>query len=304
MDYKQKYIKYKLKYLLLKGGESYEKYSGKFEPIMLTKGIKVAHHIVKDYYINKYLKNSSVLIDIGSGRGTDAKHWVNVGVKFAIGIEPSEESIKQAIHRYKQLLKLNQGKHITKIIYLNGLGNKNWSTGEASLRDQDKERFIKIFGKQQIKASNINLFWTFHYMIDTETDFKTTLSNIKNSIAKNGILILMVMDGEMIKQNLNKEGIYNIEYNDQSVLTLTKINETDTPFGNRINVKLAGTYGLEKGIDENLVDINYFIKQFEDVGFTLIEKTRFTEVPINEIKEEKPYEKKVSELYVTLVFRF
>jgi hypothetical protein len=98
MLYYKKYKKYKSKYLLLKmkqiGGtnkqinsaRSINKYSGTFEKDDYMKKIKICHNIIKGIQINNIDKEENIL-DIGSGRFSDIKFWLNKNIKLFIGIE-------------------------------------------------------------------------------------------------------------------------------------------------------------------------------------------------------------------------
>lgn len=315
--YLQKYNKYKNKYISLKniiklygGVDAYKKYAGPYDKWTdIIKTLKRFHNRVKKYYIEKYCKNKDVILDLGSGRGSDARFWTEFGVKFAVGIEPSIDSIKQAIFMYNKLKRdyNEQNKKITKIIYLNGSGEKNFDDGSASLREQDTERFIEIFGKKKFKADTINSFWTIHYMMDNEKDFNTLMKNITKHIKINGTVVVLCMDGQKIHNLLKNSGVYEVKKGDDIVFKLTaqyNYRENNLPFfGNKITVELASTYGLEKGIEENLVFVDELINRFKSRNFRLIEQTEFLDVNIPERKELKNYEEKVSDLYLTLVFR-
>lgn len=105
-------------------------------------------------------------------------------------------------------------------------------------------------------------------MMDTENDFNNILTNINNHTMNKSTIIILCMDGDKIYDILkNNNGKYLIEDNNEMIFELEAlydINKTNSSFyGNKINVKLRGTYGLEKGINENLVFINNLINQFE-----------------------------------------
>lgn len=284
---------------------SYEKYSGKFQKKDIVKNFKYFHGRVKEYHIKNYCSNSDLLIDIGSGRGVDARHWIKYGIKFVIGIEPSYDSIKYAIQIYK---KYRGMKNITKIVYLNGIGNDYWYNGAASLRTEDKDKFIFFFGEKKLKATNINLFWTIHYMMDTEDDFNKLLHNINNHISSGGIVTILCMDGEKIDKYFKENnGVHDITDKKESAFRLDALydyKKKDLPiFGNKILVTIAGTYGLEKGIEENLVSIKFLIEKFQSMEYKLIGQKKSSEVPIPELKELVDYEINIAELYTNLVFK-
>lgn len=280
--------------------EPYDKYSGKinFSPIMHS--IKRCHNLIKRTMISKFNKNIDLLIDIGSGRGSDVFTWNISNIKRVIGIEPSSDSIKQSIFKYKKISKKTE----MVVQFLNGVGDKKWDNGSASLNEKDTSRFIKLFGKNKVKADCINLFWTIHYMLDSVDSFKNLFYNIDNHINKGGKVVMMYMSGSKILKLLDKyNGEYDIIVNNESIFKLKRKHiDTREIFGNKIEVFMKGTYGLEKGIVENLVFGNFLRKHFKKNNYELIYKQKYTDLNLECIKEQTVEEKKISSLYYIMVF--
>jgi hypothetical protein len=296
----------------------FQKYSGDIKFSGIVKYLKRFHNMVKKYFIDKYSNNINILIDVGSGRGSDARYWVQNRIKFAIGIEPSNDSIKQAIRNYIKLQNMNKGKKITRIQYLNGQGQKNWSDGYAALKEDHIEKFKRYFGnrygkdKSSIQADNINLFWTIHYMMDTEEDFNMLMDNIDRHTHIGSTVTILCMNGQkidgLLKKNKGSIVIKNTN-NQQLVFQLDAKYDYKTPinklpkYGNKISVLLAATYGLQKGIEENLVFTDHLVNEFKKKGFELILEQDFLDVKIPELDKLRDYERKVSDLYIALVFK-
>jgi SAM-dependent methyltransferase len=311
---------------------SYKKYQGDFEKSLTTLPLKIFHNNIKGYFIKKFSSDKNVIIDVGSGRGTDARHYMLNNVKLVIGIEPSKDSIEIALKNEKKLR--DKYKKNTKFIYLNGFGEKQWSDGSASIDPNDTTLFIELFKKQNIKADNINLFWTIHYMMDTYNDFHTLLNNIKNQLKNNGTVVVLCMDGKKIHELLQKnQGYYSVKQETSSHDKPQQITETSSHekpqqvtetssheifglkalypykenigiFGNKIEVYLKATYGLEKGIIENLVFIDDLIKFFADNGFKLIMRKNHMDLSfLKSFQDLTNAHKKVAELYEALVFK-
>lgn len=294
---------------------AYNKYSDRFKYNDLVRNLKYFHNRVKEYYITKYCFKTDILIDIGSGRGTDAKKWMMNGIKFIIGIEPSSESIKIAIRNYNKYKKeiINEtspDKYMSKIIYLNGVGDKIWSNGSAALSNRDKSSFIYLFKQKSVKATNINMFWTIHYMLDTVNNFRNIITNLDRNSVKGTVLTILCMDGkkiyDLIKEN---NGSYVIKSQDSPIFSLEALYDYNKsieelgPYGNKILVKLEGTYGLEKGIEENLVFIDQLNVQLGKIGFSLIESTPFLDVNVEQRSLLTSDQEKVSDLYRALVYK-
>jgi hypothetical protein len=140
MLYYEKYIKYKNKYMSLKveqtGGEDrrifrssriiyQNKYKGTFERDEYMRQIKICHNKIKGIQIDN-IKDEKTILDIGSGRFTDIKYWLQKDIKLFIGIEPSNESIKFAINNIKKNKDEIEKKGM-KYIIKQGSGQENWN---------------------------------------------------------------------------------------------------------------------------------------------------------------------------------
>ena len=157
----------------------------------------------------------------------------------------------------------------------------------------------------------MNFFWTLHYMLDAEEDFETTVTNIDNHLQKDGTLIILVMDGEKIDKYFKKnEGSYRIKTEDDQLVFGLDANydyqmsfKEQDQFAKKIKVTLAGTYGLQEGIEENLLSVDMVIKRLKKLGYNLLVKENHLDVDIPERENLTKYQAKVSELYVGLVFK-
>lgn len=287
--------------------KGYEKYSGPPKRLEIVAKVKKFHNQTKRYYIKNFASNSRLLVDVGSGRGTDIRFWADYKVEWAIGIEPSQDSIKRAI-RYLIHLK-KERTNLPKVQYLNGVGNLRWANGTAAIRPEDRDRFIQLFGKRKLKAENINMHWTIHYMMDTEGDFQTLMTNITNHTKENSLVTILCMNGEKIHRYLQKhDGVYDVTTPEEETAFRLDARydykqEEFPPYGSQISVQFAGVYGLGKGIEENLVSIEHLTREFKKVGFQLEHQEDYLNLPIDEKDELRDYERKISDLYMGLVFR-
>lgn len=287
--------------------QSYDKYSGKFDLNIYTEPVKKCHQIIKNFIIQKYSHNINTLIDIGSGRGHDYEAWLKANIKKVIGIEPSESSIKSAIRKYAKM----QNK-IPKIIYIRAIGNEKWQNGTGGLDPSAKERLKNIFHGGSVNADRIHMFWTIHYCMDTKKDFLNLFYNINTNLKIGGQLIILSMNGQLIHRLLKKHnGSYkNINDNGNILFELNGYYDYHTndhkPYGLTIGVKLAGTYGLDTEIKENLVTNKFLINFFTKRKYKLIEKNNFLtfalENNISCINDYSIYQKRISAFYDVLVF--
>jgi hypothetical protein len=293
------------------------KYSGKISVNVkeweLVKDFKLFHNKVKSYYIKKYSKDQNIIIDIGSGRGSDVQyHYIN-NVGFLIGIEPSPESIRKAVSWYLKTKKKYKNRNRLKVAYLNGVGHKDWGSGNASLNNDDISKFVHYFQIKKIRANTINMFWTIHYMMDCKKDYDILMNNINKHILINSKLVILCMDGNKIHNLLQKHnGVYNINKTvNGKHITIFRITSkydhnakiTDlSAFGNKINIYILSAYGLNKGIDENIVFIDKLAHNIKTLKFKLIEHTNFVDVKIPEFNILTKEDIKVPDLYTSLIF--
>jgi hypothetical protein len=287
----------------------YDKYSTKPKWLDIVKNVKTFHNMTKKYYIQNFATLSNLLIDIGSGRGSDLRFWIDYQIKKVIGIEPSSESIKLAINFYKKMRGQYKDKGIPRVQYLNGLGNLDWDDGKAAIRPEDRKRFIQIFGINKTKADNINMHWTIHYMMDTKKDFETLLHNCVKHTHSNSLITVLCLDGEMIHEKLKEgKGVYEIFANNGELAYKLEAKyphdeQKFNKYGSKITVTFAGIFGLGQGIVENLVSVPNLIRKFEKNGFELIHHKNYMELDIPEKKMLRDYEIKISELHIGLVFK-
>jgi len=281
----------------------YDLYKGKIKKDDTTKPIKIYNNKCKYYFIEKYDQNANTVLDIGSGRGSDIIYLAQFGVKNYIGIEPSDNSIGIAIktsiaHKDK-----------VRVTYINAVGNKLWSDGSAGLTDDAKKYLVTRF-RNNIGTNIVHLFWTIHYMMDTDNDFLNLFHNIRTNIVKGSKVIILFMNGMRIHKEIKKnDGMITIknESGDKIFELGAKYdynNKKFDVFGNKISVYMSGAYGLQNTIEENLVVPDILIQFFEKNKFKLQENINFLDINKEFVAGLKDYQKEVIGYYMGLVFEF
>lgn len=287
--------------------KSYDLYQGKFQSNSDTEIIKYCHQIIKNLIINTYSNNINLLIDIGSGRGHDYDAWFENKIKKVIGLEPSEKSIESAIRKYIKQSKINK---YPRINYIRSIGNELWHNGNASLNDKSKQMLIHTFEKN-INADCIHMFWTIHYCMNTKSDFLNLFHNIDNNLKIGGKLIILSMNGKLINYLLKKHnGSYQNKKDDNILFQINGYYDYNhnelSPFGNTIGIKLAGTYGLDNEIKENLVYRSFLINFFTKKNYKLLLKDNFINYGLNNniecMQQYNLHQKRISALYDIIVF--
>ena len=278
--------------------DSYEKYSGK---MYKTKNevIKKTMNRIKGDMIDRYEKKSKTIIDVGIGRGTDLKYYALTNVRRIIGIEPSRESFEIAINRLKSIRRQNKLNGV-RVSLLNGVGEKSWKNGTAGLTLKEKNYFRKIFNRDKLKADAINLFATIHYMMDSEVQFSRLLGNIDRHLNNQGLVMIICLNGEKLHKLLKKNnGVYSIKDDGGDIMYEIKSKYEGNPnmYGSKIEVYFKGVYGLDKGIEENMVMTKDVSKIFQKMGFNEVINLEYSKLSKETYKSLLPFEKKIMDIY-------
>ena len=244
------------------------------------------HNSVMRHYIKKYLKNDK-LLDIGAGPLRQLKYYDQIGIDKLVAIEPSDHSVQKGIEKYNDL------NSSLELVSITGYGDEDWS----------KNNYKPIL---ENKTYNGILFkFTIHYMLD---NIDTVLKNISSVDNDDTTIVISCMDGNKIKQKLNKfRGRYEVVLKDEPYYGIYSLPDDGNKKGlTKVMVYFKGVYGLERGSIEYLVDIPELVKKFESIGYDVIENRSFTEVVDPRLQGylKKLYykQKLVAELQRVLVF--
>ena len=240
------------------------------------------------YVVSKYLKlfckNIDSVLDIGIGKGSAIKDYIDIGIKNIYGIEPSIYSIESS----KYFIKKYKYKKIN-INIKQGYGDVKW----------DKYLLTKKF-------KLVILTFTIHYMIN---NLNILIDNINKVTNSGSYLFIFLIDGNKIfnKIKQNKQNKYEIINNKEPYWGVYEYNEKiNKHFVKPIKLLfyMKGVYGVNNGSEEYLVNINDLIKKFKN--FKLIKKNSF----LNELKNSSynkkiflDYQKKILDIHMLLIFK-
>lgn len=265
---------------------SYDIYKGKIMYDPDTTIIKKFHLDVKEQIFYKYCKNINYLLDVGTGKLTDARFWNRVGIKNVIGIEPSIESIKSGMEKVKKF-----GTK-TNIQIVNGIGDEDW---------EKNNKYKSIFDN---KYDVVTFQYTLHYMIQ---NFDILLNNLKKVIKSGTKIIMLLMDGNLIHNELQKYGRIEIRNAQEPIFSIVPkydYKNTKLTNNNDVLVYFKGAYGVASGSIEPLVNIENLIEKLKESNIRLIERKKFLDYN-SKTKHEMSYiQKKVSYYYTSLIFTF
>lgn len=262
---------------------TFDVYSGKNIKDPEVGPLKYFHNRTKLYYLEKYVKNKDVLIDVGSGKLLDLRFWKEINIKKVYAIEPSKSSITKA----QEILKEHKGN--PEVILINSIGDSDWDNMNINEN-----------------ADCITFMFTIHYMIN---NLKTIIDNIKKYTNQNAIIIIFLLDGNKIhnyfRKNQKKDIIVRGKQEPLFIVhPFYKVDQTQKITNNEdILVYLKGTYGVNKGSLEKVVNIDILIDEFNKNEFELLEKKYLSETNIKEKKFMRYNLLKISEYYMALIFR-
>lgn len=217
--------------------------------------IRVFHNWVKRELINQscdYLRQTHdvkdiTLLDLAVGRSGDASKWFDAGIMHVVGFDIDADSIAEARKRYNDFI--NQ---------LKRRGIKNLPKYEFHVMDLSTEESVNAIGKllYRQKFHIVSCQFAIHYFFRTMSALHNLITIVENHIDPHGFFIGTTMNGTRIAELLTKNKIIgNDIFQIQS-----KINNTNTPYGNKYIVSLGKEsdtdhYFSDKPSEEYLVDI-------------------------------------------------
>ena len=234
------------------------------------------HNAIKRELYNKYTESKSVL-EVSFGKGGDYGKLFDNKVTRVVGYDIDANYIAEANRRL-----LEYPIEFQKAVSLHVL---DLSTNV-------------IPGDQEFDV--VSCMFALHYFFKSEDTFLTILSSIENNLKVGGIFMGTFFDGKSLIRRLESPF-------DDRHFKLTRKDETDTLFGNKINVSLKDDINISSAEiynpeDEYIVDFDKFTKVMELLGFELVESLLFNEIDSSKFRL-KNTEKDVSFLNRTFVFR-
>lgn len=250
-----------------------------------TSLIKKFHTEIKFDYIGKYAHNADYLLDVGSGTLRDLWAWQKANIKHVIAVEPSKDSIQKAYDRLKKF------KPKLQINIIEGFGDDDWS---------EKNKYDAVIKN---KYDMITFNFTIHYMIK---NINQVFNNI-NKVSKLGTkIIVFCLDGEKIFNEMIKNGgklqVSTAQEPIWGVYTIDQLPKHPMPNLFEVLVYFKGTYGVDKGSIEYLVNVDNLINKFKDNSYSLIEKKNLNDVRNKYYRDLSQIQLQVSKYHIVLVF--
>ncbi|AET38016.1 mRNA (guanine-N7)-methyltransferase Ecym_2270 [Eremothecium cymbalariae DBVPG len=210
-----------------------KRYNRNFSPIIKLRNFNNA---IKYMLIDKYTRPGDIVLELGCGKGGDLRKYGSCGVSQFIGIDISNESIREAQRRYQNMRDLDY-----QVILITGdcFGE---SLGVA----------VQPFTECRFPCDVVSTQFCLHYAFETEDKARRAILNVSKSLKVGGYFFGTIPDAEFIRYKLNKfskndekpswgNSIYKVSFSNNSY----QLNgyEFESPFGNMY------TYWLEDAID-------------------------------------------------------
>jgi mRNA (guanine-N7-)-methyltransferase len=208
------------------------------------------HNQIKNEIYDTYTPNKSIL-ELAVGKGGDLNRLYNNNVKQVVGYDIDTNSIIEANSR---LLK-----------YPVDFQNK------VSLLVKDLSTEV-LQGNQEFDV--VSCMFALHYFFESEQTFNCLIKSIRINLKTGGIFMCTLFDGELVKKRMS------FPFNDQEHFNIKLIHQTNSPFGNSINVSIKDN--IETNINANynpdtefLVNYTDFVTLMQINGFDLLESKLF-----------------------------
>lgn len=227
------------------------------------------NNCIKYILINKYGKPNGSVLELGCGKGGDLAKWGMIGTNQYVGIDLSDESIREAIKRYKH------GKYNFQAVF---------ATGDAFKTEIPE--ILQNFNLEEVsnlQFDNVSMQFCMHYAFSNEESVESMLTNVSKSLKVGGMFIGTIPSSDYIKWRIKKlkqgekgwgNSIYSVTFPDLECYDKEK-NSFTKPFGNVYNYFLKDAV---ENVPEYIVPFEKFRSMCEDYGLELRYKRNFFEM--------------------------
>ena len=205
---------------------------------------------IKSCLIAKFIVNDAFVLDLGCGKGGDLRKYATHKIKYYMGLDIAEQSVKDNIGRYKEMKEPFDAKFVALDCF-----SYNWSILATEQFDLVSSQFC------------------FHYAFESAKKVKNTLHNVSQVLKSGGYWVATIPNEDVI--------INRLQYAEKK--------QNGTVFGNdiysvRVDQQWASVFGrqyyfsLQDAVDdcpEYIVPWKEFTELFTDVGFELVFKKSF-----------------------------
>lgn len=237
------------------------------------------NNCIKYILINKYGKPGGSVLELGCGKGGDLSKWGMVGTRQFVGIDLSDESIREAIKRYRN------GRYDFQAVF---------ATGDAF--NVELPEILSQFSLEEVsylQFDNVSMQFCMHYAFSSEKNVLNMLKNVSRSLKVGGMFVGTIPSSDFIKWKIKKllkqkdnnndddststtgkgwgNSLYSVTFPDLGCYDAEKDGFIE-PFGNVYN------YYLKDAVDnvpEYVVPFEKFRSMCEEHGLELRYKKNF-----------------------------
>lgn len=266
--------------------ESYfvEKASKEYKPLTKVNNFVTAQLI-------RQLEKSNLVIDLAAGKGQNLFTWNCFGIKIIICQDIDSEALEE-LNRRRYIMNAektcvyNAANRPKENIHtwicnsdLTDPAQKNidlissFTTNETSDTKETKE----------INADGVLINLALHYIISDKQTLRNFITLVSGILKKNGLFIFTAFDGDriqMLLKNLKKGQTWEagkLESGATKYAIKKEYNDTQ-PKDKAKKIAVMHHFAGGKFYEENLLDIQHIINEFQNSGFSLIRQGSFADM--------------------------
>jgi mRNA (guanine-N7-)-methyltransferase len=226
------------------------------------------NNCIKYILINKYGRPGGNVLELGCGKGGDLAKWEMIGTQLFVGVDLSDESVREAIKRYRQRRY--------------GFGAV-FATGDAF--KTELPTILKDFSMEEVgglQFDNVSMQFCMHYAFSSEESVLSMLKNVSMSLKVGGMFVGTIPSSDFIKWKLGKlkrdagetgwgNELYRVTFPDLEGYDFER-KQFKRPFGNVYNYFLKDAV---EDVPEYVVPFEKFRGMCEEHGLELRYKKNF-----------------------------
>lgn len=227
------------------------------------------NNAIKYMLINKFAVRGGKVLDLGCGKGGDLNKWNTGQVGQYIGIDLSDESIKEAIRRFQYL-----SSPTFQVVFTAGDG---FGTPIPDL--------LQNFPEVEFPLDTVSMQFCMHYGFESEEKVRIMLTNISKSLRPGGYFLGTIPSSDYIRDHIKKlppgerkwgNSIFSVTFQDDP----PRDGIFRPPYGHVYNYFLQDAV---ENVPEYVVPFEAFRALAEEFSLELRYKKTFTEVFMEEI---------------------
>ena len=231
------------------------------------------------------LRNSPFVIDLGSGRGSDRRHYIENNVGTVLFVDKDATALQELKSRSENDKIKHNMKMLTYVADLNQLYT-------TTLKEMDE------FQIPRAGVEGVVCNFALHYMLETKENMNNIIKLIYRLLKPKGRFIFTILDGSRVHDLLEKKENgtdtnikkgESLDFYDEEILKYSiRRKYSSNKLSNHKNmIELILPFTNGEYYPECLVDVEALITQFEKNGFEREQYSSFKKMEDN-FKKHKP----------------